>query len=435
MGAAGVMTPLDATYAGTLSGLTRSYVLVLKGDGSLAAASLDPGMAGDLASGVDLSDPEGVYEVDVAGGRFLVTRAALDDRATVVFLRDLEAELAVLPELHRIALLIAGVSLIFALIFGGLFAARLAGPVRSLAVAAEGFAHGEPDAPLPTSGVAEVRQVAEAFSEMRIALAARLRDLEAANTELQNRQDRLAVLQGELIQRDRLAAAGTLHAQLAHEIRNPVANVRNCLEVLRRRASDDPEAREFADMAIDELLRMHELTEQMMDLHRPKDPDTRCDAEAVAREVATLTLAGEPLGSSVEVEVSAAGPTQVGISADRLKQVLLNLTRNAAEATGHVGTVEIHVDGGSDSVVVRVEDDGPGIEEEVLPRVFDPFFTTKDEIQGVGLGLFTAEGLVRTYGGRISAINRPDQSGACFRVELPTPKPAETLGSSPVPAS
>jgi signal transduction histidine kinase len=306
--------------------------------------------------------------------------------------------------------------------------------VRSLAGAAEGFAHGEPDAPLPTSGVAEVRQMAEAFSEMRVALAARLRDLEAANAELQDRQDRLAVLQGELIQRDRLAAAGTLLAQLAHEIRNPVANVRNCLEVLRRRASDDPEAREFADMAIDELLRMHELTEQMMDLHRPKDPDTRCDAEAVAREVATLTLAGEPLGSSVQVEVSANGPTQVGISADRLKQVLLNLTRNAAEAMGHSGTVEIHVDGGLDSVVVRVEDDGPGIDEAVLPRVFDPFFTTKDEIQGVGLGLFTAEGLVRTYGGRISAINRADRSGACFRVEIPTPKPAETPDPSPVPA-
>lgn len=421
VGAAGVVTPLDATYAGTLSGLTRSYVLVMNGDGALAAASLDPGMAGDLASGVDPAAPAGVYELDVAGGRFLVTRAPLDNRATVVFLRDLDAELSVLPELRRIALVIAGASLALALLFGGMVAARVAGPVRSLAAAAKGFAQGEPDAPLPTSGVAEVRQVSEAFSEMRVALAARLRDLQAANTELQDRQDRLAVLQGELIQRDRLAAAGTLLAQLAHEIRNPVANVRNCLEVLRRRAENDPEAREFADMAIDELLRMHELTEQMMDLHRPKDPDAKCDAAAVAREVATLTLAGEPLGSSVRVEVVAEGRPFAAISPDRLKQVLLNLTRNAAEATGHAGRVDIHVDASADTVVVRVEDDGPGIPEAILPRVFDPFFTTKDEMQGVGLGLFTAEGLVRTYGGRISAINRADGPGACFRVEIPVP--------------
>lgn len=434
VGAAGVVTPLNATYAGTLSGLTRSYVLVMKADGSLAAASMELDMARELAAGLDLSTPAGLGEVTVGDGRYLVTRAPLDEKATVVFLRDLGAELAVLPELHRLALGIAAASLGLALLFGALFAARLARPVRSLADAAEGFARGDPDAPLPTSGVAEVRQVAETFSEMRTVLAARLRDLEDANRELQDRQDRLAVLQAELMQRDRLAAAGSLLAQLAHEIRNPVANVRNCLEVIRRRAAADPEAREFAEMAIDELLRMHELTEQMMDLHRPKDPNTHCDASRVAREVATLTLAGEPIGSSLDVAVDVEGETEVGISADRLKQVLLNLTRNAAEAMDHRGRIDIRVEGGEQTVVVHVDDDGPGIDPEVLPRVFDPFFTTKDELQGVGLGLFTAEGLVRTYGGRISASNRPDGSGARFRVEIPARAPRTAEDRSEVAA-
>ena len=81
------------------------------------------------------------------------------------------------------------------------------------------------------------------------------------------------------MQRDRLGAAGRLVAQLAHEIRNPIASLRNCLELIRRRVDDDPEAREFADLAIDELLRMHELAEQMLDLNRPRDPGAqRCSA-------------------------------------------------------------------------------------------------------------------------------------------------------------
>ncbi len=429
VGAAGVVVALNDAWAGTLAGLTRSDVLVSDPDGALAAASVDRTVAEPLARALAANDDQGarpsdslpagtVTEVQFEGTRYLAARGTLDGVATVVFVRDLDRELAVLPELRRIAAVTAAGALGFALLVGALFAGRLARPVRALAHAAEGFARGDRQVPLPTSRVTEVSQVADAFADMRTALADRLEDLQAANAELKDRQDRLAVLQAELLQRDRLASAGSLLAQLAHEIRNPIASVRNCLEVLRRRTTDDPESREFAEMAIDELLRMHELTEQMMDLHRPRDPDAHCNAVTVAEEVATLTRAGAPQDADLDITVEASGPAEVAMSADALKQVLLNLTRNAAEVVSHRGVVELVIDGGTVSVVVRVQDDGPGIDEEALPRIFDPFFTTKSELQGVGLGLFTAEGLVRTYGGRISAENRPG-GGASFRVEIP----------------
>jgi two-component system sensor histidine kinase PilS (NtrC family) len=248
-----------------------------------------------------------------------------------------------------------------------------------------------------------------------------LAELEEANRELEDRQERLTVLQGELIQRERLASTGRLLAQLAHEIRNPIASIRNCLEVVRRRAQDDPEAQRFADLAIDELLRMHELTEQMLDVHRPRDPESSaCNVTQVAREVASLVRAGAPASGDLAVSVVGPDTAQAKIAPDSLKQVFLNLGLNAREAMQDRGPIEIVINFRESEVTAEVLDRGPGIPEEILPRVFDPFFTTKAEVQGVGLGLFTAEAVVRTFGGQIRASNRSDGPGARFTVRLPS---------------
>lgn len=113
---------------------------------------------------------------------------------------------------------------------------------------------------------------------------------------------------------------------------------------------------------------------------------------------------------------------------DALKQVLLNLVENAREAVsesppGEGGTVEIVVEGDGEGrepgrATVEVRDDGPGIPEEIRSRLFDPFVTTKDEVHGVGLGLFVAQGLVRRHGGSLRAEDS-EERGARFVLELP----------------
>ncbi len=237
------------------------------------------------------------------------------------------------------------------------------------------------------------------------------------NRELEDRQERLAKLQGELIQRERLAAAGRLVTHLAHEIRNPIASVRNCLELLRRRVGDDVESTHLADMAVDELLRMHELAEQMLETRRPAEPDSSCEVAAVANEVAALVDAG-PANADQRVTV-VGSPARAAMSPEALKQVLFNLVLNAREASNGRGPVEILVKEADERVRIEVLDRGQGIDEEALPRIFDPFFTTKAKVHGVGLGLFTAEATVRTYGGRISAENRDDGPGARFTIDVP----------------
>ncbi len=287
------------------------------------------------------------------------------------------------------------------------------------------MAGGAFDAPLPESRIDEVARIAEQFQVMRSTLARQMKELRDANDTLADRNARLTTLQADLMQRDRLAATGRLVGQLAHEIRNPVANLRNLLELIRRRVEQDPTAIDYTELAIDELLRMHELAEQMLDLNRPRDPGAqRCDAVAVARDVARLAIAGAPDGDlAIDVQPRGGGEIRAAMSPDALKQVLVNLVQNAVEAVRGAGNaatrLAIDVRSTETSVVLTVMDNGPGVPQPLRGRVFDPFFTTKNEVDGVGLGLFVAEGLVRSAGGRLTVQDRPDgASGAMFTIEL-----------------
>jgi signal transduction histidine kinase len=294
--------------------------------------------------------------------------------------------------------------------------------VHQLSAAANALAQGSFDAPLPTSRIDEVARVAEQFGEMRSALDRRMSELKDANDALADRNARLGALQADLMQRDRLAASARLVGQLAHEIRNPVANLRNLLELIRRRSADNPGVVEFADLAIDELLRMHELAEQMLDLNRPRDPSAKaCAPTLVARDVARLAVAGAPDGALV-VDVHGPDDAFAAIAPDALKQVFVNLVQNAREAVSLSDgqrRAEIHIDVRvmGASIVIDVADNGPGIPENERSRIFDPFYSTKREMAGVGLGLFVAEGLVRSAGGRLSVRNA-STGGALFEIEL-----------------
>jgi signal transduction histidine kinase len=419
MGAAGVVLPLDQDAVSTLAGLTAADMIVTDEAGASLASSLEEPLARELARAAGDQAADSVVRTLEAGGRdWWVVAAPLGDVAQAVFVQDVARELAVLPGLRRGALAAGGLALLLSMLLGGIVAARLVHPVASLARAADRLAEGDFETPLPPPRPLEVARVTRAFDHMRQALGARVAELRSSNLELARREERLQTLQSEMIQRDRLTAAGRLVTELAHEIRNPVANVRNCLEVIRRRTEEQPELRRFADLAIDELLRMHELAEQMLELNRPMDPGaSRCDPTEVAHRVAALLRAGD---AGIRWPTTVAGAVgSVPLSPDVLKQVLLSLAQNARESMPEGGRVEIRLAERRGEVVLDVLDEGPGIPDDVLPRVFDPFFTTKGDARGVGLGLFIAEGLVRRGGGRLLATNRSHESGACLRIILP----------------
>ena len=431
LGAAGVTVPLDEREAGTLAGLTRAGVVLIADSIGPVGSTVDSAMTTALTSAVAQqiidSSPR---EVRAGRVRVIAVAARLDGAGTAVFSRRLDEELAVLPELRRVAAFSAAGALVLALALGAALASQVARPVQQLAGAAEAFAAGDLDAPIAASRIREVDQVATTFANMRRALAVRLTELRDTNAALTDRNARLTALQADLMQRDRLVAAGRLVAQLAHEIRNPVASLRNCLELIRRRVEHDAEAKEFTELAIHELLRMHELAEQMLDIARPRGAGvSQCKPAQVARDVAKLASIGNtnPVsGPGVSVEVVGDDGVEAAIAPDALKQVLVNLVQNARDAGAKrdLTRMRVSITSQESRIVLDVVDDGPGIPADILTRVFDPFFTTKDAVHGVGLGLFVAEGLVRAAGGTITAANAPVDStsaftGALFHIELP----------------
>lgn len=423
LGAVGTWTPFADGEAARLSALTRSDVLIAAPDRSLASytGAAEPAM-GLVAMLAEMAPGPEVQDLLWSGAHYFVAGSTVPGGTRVTFVRPAEDAMALVPALRGALVVTLGLGLLAALLVGTRVAAALGRPVTQLSDAAQEVAGGNLRAALPRTRVLEVDRMSTSFAAMRDSLAARIEELAHANQELADRQERLTALQAEFIRRDRHSSTSRLLVQLAHEIRNPVAGVRNALELLRRRVKDDPEATEFADLAIDELLRMHELAEHMLDMHRPVGTEAQADAAAVVRDVTTVVRLGAA-DSGVEVVADADGQVPAAIAPDALKQVVLNLVQNAREAVGQQGRITLRARTTSEGARVDVEDTGPGIADQDLPHLFDAFFTTKQDLRGVGLGLYIAEGVVRGRGGRLSAINLPT-GGARFTIEVPATRTA-----------
>jgi signal transduction histidine kinase len=138
----------------------------------------------------------------------------------------------------------------------------------------------------------------------------------------------------------------------------------------------------------------------------------------VVDDVVSLARLGDHEGRWT-ISVSGPETANAELPPDSLKQVLHNLLTNAQEASPDGGPIEVRLESANGQLRIEVSDRGHGIPEDARSRMFDPFFTTKEDVHGVGLGLFIAQGVLRRHGGSISARNRTSGPGATILVELP----------------
>lgn len=224
-------------------------------------------------------------------------------------------------------------------------------------------------------------------------------------------------------QNERLAAAGALAAGLAHEIRNPLNGASLHVAVLDRAlARTDrvpPAAREAADVLRGEIKRLGSLVTDFLEVARPKPlARVECDANEVANSVSAL-LRPEAAARKVSFSVDLFPfPASAHLDVERIKQVLVNLVRNAIEAVGEGGHVAMRVRRLPRHVEIDVMDDGPGIPDPDTP-IFDAFFTTKE--RGTGLGLSIVHRIVTDHGGDVTFTSRPGST--VFTVTLPSDVP------------
>lgn len=252
-------------------------------------------------------------------------------------------------------------------------------------------------------------------------------DLRQLNVALQREiaerkraEENLQVAEQTLAQSSKLAALGEMSAAVSHELNQPLAAMKTYLagaKLLLQRKRPDEAMSSF--QRIDDLIeRMGAITRQLKSYAR-KGGDA-FEPMDVRQSVSVALSMMEPQLKSREVRITRNIPREpVMVMGDRLRleQVLINLLRNALDATKTVDLpqVDIIVSRG-DYVLITVRDNGNGVED--LDNLFEPFYTTKAPGDGVGLGLAISSGIVTDLGGRLTARNGQD-GGAVFEVELP----------------
>ena len=246
----------------------------------------------------------------------------------------------------------------------------------------------------PTRGAPEFEALRQALRELATALdAAREKELEA----------------------ERLRAFREVARRVAHEIKNPLTAMRIGVDQLRRSAgqADGPMA-----MAVEvlgaETERLERLAKEFAEFGRlPEGPKSEVDLVDL---LVDLGKSAVPPGIEVSVRANGERCTILG-QYDPLRRAFANLLRNAAEAMGGRGPIDVGVDRDGEGVVVTIADHGPGIPEDLRQRVFEPYFTTKRD--GTGLGLALVRQTVETHHGTITVSETPG-GGATFSIVLST---------------
>ncbi|MDB4935823.1 MAG: sensory box histidine kinase [Labilithrix sp.] len=245
--------------------------------------------------------------------------------------------------------------------------------------------------------------------------------------DLRSSYEALARAQASLVERERLAAIGELAAVIAHEVRNPLAVIFNCIGTLQKSgaplepAATPAEAKALLAILAEEANRLNQIVAELLDFARPGEVLLLKESiEDIVTGAIQAVKCAQKTSAQIELEVSRPLPPQM-LDARLVRQAVINLVTNAVQAMSDGGRIVVRVAedalGGRPAVRVEVADDGPGIPSNVLNRIFEPFFTTK--AFGTGLGLAVVKHVAEAHHGEV-AVQSTGGQGTTFVVRLPS---------------
>ena len=249
---------------------------------------------------------------------------------------------------------------------------------------------------------------------------------------------RVREMEREVKRMEDLAMLGELSAAIAHEIRNPLASISGSIQVL-----DDSLSREdslinerLMDIISREINRLNHMVSDFLQFARPQSKEVeKFDLNQLIGETLYIFQNSQSWSSNLEVEKKFSGPLEMGSDPQQLKQVIWNILLNASEAMPKGGVIRVSTEkvngfdgsgGSTESVKIKVEDNGPGINPKVIKDMFKPFSTTKKG--GSGLGLAIVRRIVDGLGGEVSGQNLTG-GGAAITIVLPLQLKEESRGS------
>ena len=399
---------------GRVKTIVGGELATVDGRGALVATTLDGerahGFRERLRASAALPAPRGTHppveRLRLRGHDYRVAAAPVElrwgqEQPAFVYLLLPEAEVAAAT--HRAVrpiVLAAACGAVAVAVLGYIVGHRLARPLESLAAQARHLASGQADAPLAVRSQDEVGRLAEAFN----ALLESLREAER-----------------RLVASERLAAVGQVAAGIAHEVRNPLSGIKMSAQLLRRRLGElcpqaGAAAGESVNVMLAEIARLEVIIDDLLTFARPTALKAAPgDLNGVIGEVLDFMARQlEHAGIAVRREL-AEDLSPASLDPQRIRQVVLNLVLNAAEAMPGGGTLVVRTRASDGEVVAEFDDTGHGIPPELAQKVFEPFFTTKPG--GSGLGLGVSRTIIEAHGGTLAF--EPLAAGTRFRFTLP----------------
>jgi len=287
------------------------------------------------------------------------------------------------------------------------FISRVTEPLRELRDSAEAVGRGDFTRRVTAHSHDECGELARVFNQM--------------TENLQVSRSQLETAQTQLLQSEKLSALGEFVAGVAHELNNPLTSVVGFSEILRGE-NLNAKSQHYAEMIFKAAQRCQRIVGLLLSFARPQKPERKpVSVNNLVESV--LEIVGYPLRTSNIEVATRLDPELPLVMADgnQIQQVLLNVLNNARqaiEANQPDGRIIITTTTYRTNVRVIVQDNGPGIPQEILPRIFNPFFTTKGVGKGTGLGLSLCYGIIKEHGGTITPASRTGK-GATFTIDLP----------------
>jgi signal transduction histidine kinase len=388
-----------------------------------AREDLDPGSR--LPEDVTPSDPPFSEEraIEVLGRRIRVREIELaifppansrppsqaSDKkwASVKIGMSLEPMYANLREVRKVLLLVGAGGFLLGILGAAILARRITRPLHRLVEGTVRIAKGDFSQAIVDSSRDEVGDLARSFNEMTGQLLHARRRMEEANRQL--------------IQHEKLASIGRMAATIAHEIRNPLTSVKLNIQKLAEEEGNAEPVKTHLGLSLEGIDQIERFIKELLNFTRV--PELSLERWPIAQivEEALKMVRGVLAERGIVVEKTCAeGLPLVLVDADKMRQVFLNILRNAHEALDSGGRITIACDAVEDGlrkkVRVRITDNGPGIPDNVRPNIFEPFFTTKPS--GFGLGLPNARKIVEQHNGSIHLVRRRGR-GTSFIILIP----------------
>jgi len=351
--------------------------------------------------------PVRVYEVEVsafseAAGRWGSVKIGL----------SLEPMYARIHEIGRVLLLI-GLGGFLVGIAGAVFLARrITRPIHRLVEGTVRIAKGDFSQGIVDTSQDEVGDLARSFNDM--------------TSQLVQTRERAEDASRRLVQHEKLASIGRMAATIAHEIRNPLTSVKLNIQKVAEEEGFAEAVKAHLGLSLEGIDQIERFIKELLNFTRVQELALeRWSVDQIVDE--SIKMVKDVLAAKgIVLERScAAGLPPIHADADKLRQVFLNVLRNAHEALGSGGRISIACDtvrdGRRTMVRVRIADDGPGIPEKVRPNIFEPFYTTKPS--GFGLGLANARKIVEQHNGTI-AVGKKRGQGTAFDILIPAEEAA-----------